>query len=285
MEVTPRRRRALSTFLALVLAAESVSVVAAAGISVRYGTSGEPPIQPVAAAQPPAPSLGATVGYATSPESGPDANAAAIVNGAAALSRARLATAGERVAVTGLAVSAAPRPATVVDAAANAKAAASGKDASTKTKATATRTKAPATNTRAPAQRTGRNHVWIPSLGIDRSVSWFPCDRKRPPDNYVYRWGCAGANNVYLMGHAYSVFKPLHDAYVRGRLRVGLTAYYADAKGKVHTYKVRWWKVTAPTTAASWAWASLGRPSMTLQTCVGKNSAYRLMVRLVQVKA
>ncbi len=277
MEVTPRRRRALSTFLALVLAVESVSVVAAAGITVRYGTSGEPPIQPVAAAQPPGPSAkGATVGYATSPESGPDANAAAIVNGAAALARARVATAGERVAVTGLAVSAAPRPATVVDAAANAKAAASGKDASTKTKA-------PATNTRAPAQRTGRNHVWIPSLGIDRSVSWFPCDRKRPPDNYVYRWGCAGANNVYLMGHAYSVFKPLHDAYVQGRLRVGLKAYYADANGKVHTFKMSWWKVTAPTTAASWAWAAQSRPSMTFQTCVGKNSAYRLMVRLVEV--
>jgi hypothetical protein len=171
----------------------------------------------------------------------------------------------------------------VVDAAANAKAAATADNASTKTRAPATQTRAPSTETRAPAQRTGRNHVWIPSLGIDRSVSWFSCDRKRPPDNYVYRWGCAGTNNVYLLGHAYSVFKPLHDAYVAGRLRVGLKAYYADAKGRVHAFKVKWWKVTAPTTAASWAWAAQSRPSMTLQTCVGKNSAYRLMVRLVEV--
>jgi outer membrane biosynthesis protein TonB len=37
----------------------------------------------------------------------------------------------------------------------------------------------------------GRNHVWIPSLGINRSVSFFPCDRAAPPDNLVYRWGCA----------------------------------------------------------------------------------------------
>jgi hypothetical protein len=129
----------------------------------------------------------------------------------------------------------------------------------------------------------GRNHVWIPSLGINRSVSSFPCSRTRPPDNYVYRWGCAGRNNVYLLGHAYSVFKPLHDAYTSGRLRKGMKVVYADGAGRVHTYAVIWWRVVAPTTAASWAWAAQSRPSMTLQTCVGSRSQYRLMVRLVQV--
>jgi hypothetical protein len=129
----------------------------------------------------------------------------------------------------------------------------------------------------------GRNHVWIPSLGINRSVSSFACSRTRPPDNYVYRWGCAGRNNIYLLGHAYSVFKPLHDAYVSGRLRKGMKVLYADGDGHVHTYAVIWWRLVAPTTAASWAWAAQSRPSMTLQTCVGSNSQYRLMVRLVQV--
>jgi sortase (surface protein transpeptidase) len=129
----------------------------------------------------------------------------------------------------------------------------------------------------------GRNHVWIPSLRINRSVSSFACTRTRPPDNYVYRWGCAGRNNVYLLGHAYSVFKPLHDAYVGGRLRKGMKVVYADALGHVHTYAVTWWRVVAPTTSASWAWAAQSRPSMTLQTCVGARSQYRLMVRLVQV--
>ncbi len=129
----------------------------------------------------------------------------------------------------------------------------------------------------------GRNHVWIPVLGINRSVSLFPCSRTRPPDNYVYRWGCAGRNNVYLLGHAYSVFKPLHDAFVGGRLRKGMTVFYANGAGIVHTYAVIWWRVVAPTTAASWAWAAQSQPSMTLQTCVGANSQYRLMVRLVQV--
>jgi hypothetical protein len=129
----------------------------------------------------------------------------------------------------------------------------------------------------------GRNHVWIPTLGINRSIASFPCSRSRPPDNYVYRWGCAGTNNVYLLGHAYSVFKPLHDAYVGGRLKKGMKVFYADGTGRVRTYAVVWWKVTPPTTSASWAWAAQSRPSMTLQTCLGANSEYRLMVRLVAV--
>ena len=130
----------------------------------------------------------------------------------------------------------------------------------------------------------GVNHVWIPSLGITKAVQSFPCSRTRPPDAGVYRWGCAGRNNVYLLGHAWSTFKPLHDAYVRGTLRKGMQVVYADGSGTVHTYSVIWWRVTAPTTAASWAWAALSTPSMTLQTCVGSNSQYRLMVRLVRIR-
>jgi hypothetical protein len=135
----------------------------------------------------------------------------------------------------------------------------------------------------AAASYHGRNHVWIPSLGVNRSVKSFPCSRSRPPDAGVYRWGCSGRNNVYLMSHAWSTFKPLHDAYVGGRLKKGMKVWYADGGGTVHVYRVAWWRVTAPTTAASWAWASLSRPGMTLQTCVGADSQYRLMVRLVRV--
>jgi len=129
----------------------------------------------------------------------------------------------------------------------------------------------------------GTNHVWIPSLGITKGIQSFPCSRNRPPDAGVYRWGCSGRNNIYLLSHAWSTFRPLHDAYVGGRLRKGIRVVYADGAGRVHTYSVIWWKVVAPTTAASWAWASLSTPSMTLQTCVGSQSQYRLMVRLVQV--
>jgi hypothetical protein len=143
--------------------------------------------------------------------------------------------------------------------------------------------RAAATTSTSAVRYAGRTHVWIPSLGVSRPVSSFACSRTRPPDNEVYRWGCAGNNNVYLLGHAYSVFKPLHDVYVDGRLRNGMKVVYADGRGQVHTYSVIWWRVIAPTTAASWAWAPQSRPSMTLQTCLGATSQYRLMVRLVQV--
>jgi sortase (surface protein transpeptidase) len=114
-------------------------------------------------------------------------------------------------------------------------------------------------------------------------VHMFECSRSREPDNYIYRWGCAGTNNVYILGHAYGVMKPLHDLYVRGGLRVGMVAIYADSQGRVHWYRVTEWRVVDPAEAA-WAIASQPTPSMTLQTCVGKDGSKRLNVRLVQFK-
>jgi hypothetical protein len=131
---------------------------------------------------------------------------------------------------------------------------------------------------------TPHDHVWIPDLGIDHRVHVFPCPRDRPPDDLVYSWGCAGSNNVYLMGHARSVFRPLHDAYVKGLLSKQMTVVYADAEGLFHVYRVAWWRVTRPTGEAGWAWAAQDQPSMTLQTCVGRRAEYRLMVRLVEVQ-
>jgi hypothetical protein len=128
----------------------------------------------------------------------------------------------------------------------------------------------------------GRDRIWIPSLGIARSVSFFSCSSRAYPSDRVYRWGCAGRNNVYLFGHAGSVFKPLHDAYVRHRLRTGMRVVYADANGRVSTYAVRWWKVTTPD-RGRFAYAAQSKPSLTLQTCVGSRSQYRLIVRLTKV--
>jgi sortase (surface protein transpeptidase) len=133
-----------------------------------------------------------------------------------------------------------------------------------------------------PSSYKGRNHVWIPALGVNRSVSFFSCTSNAYPGDRVYRWGCAGRNNVYLFGHAHSVFKSLHDAYVRGRLSKGMKVVYADNSGKVTTYAVTWWKVTTPEKGA-WAYAGQSRPSLTLQTCVGSRSQYRLIVRLLKV--
>lgn len=148
---------------------------------------------------------------------------------------------------------------------------------------TATPAKAPA---KAPAAKApaasyaGTNHLWIPALGVNRSVSFYACSRSTALANVVYRWGCGGSNNVYLMGHAWGVMRPLHDAYVSGRLKKGMQVIYADANGRVTRYKVSFWKVVSPV-GAGWAFAAQASPSLTLQTCVGKNSQYRLVVRLV----
>lgn len=141
----------------------------------------------------------------------------------------------------------------------------------------------PITSGSAPSTSyTGRDHVWIPALGVDRSIAFFACTSSAYPGDRVYRWGCAGSNNVYLFGHAYSVFKPLHDAYVRGDLRKGMQVIYADGNGKVSTYAVSWWRITTPD-KGEFAYAAQGAPSLTLQTCVGAKSQYRLIVRLKKV--
>jgi Sortase domain len=269
MELTTRRRRAISTALALVLALESVTVVAAAAhTSVNpQGRHALPEASPaglvLSESSADAPATVATVqAVADIPRAVEPASRADEVRGVPTV-------VPEVGAVPALAASLSARAAMPERTARGATASPAAPAASAASAAS--------------AAYKGRNHVWIPALGISRSVSQFPCDRARPPDNLVYRWGCAGANNIYLMGHAYSVFKPLHDAYAAGRLAVGMKAWYADSKGKVHVYVVRWWKTTRPTTGASWAWAAQGKPSMTLQTCVGSNGQYRLMVRLVEV--
>ena len=129
----------------------------------------------------------------------------------------------------------------------------------------------------------GPHRFWIPSLGMNYRVHLYECSRNRPPDNFMYRWGCAGTNNVYILGHAYSVMQPLHDLYVAGRLKRGMVAVYADGQGRVHWFKVTEWRVVDPVESA-WAIADQPVPSMTLQTCVGKDGRYRLNVRLVQYK-
>ncbi len=277
MELSPRRRRALSTALAVVLAVESVSAVAAAAsVSVRPSGPGLPS-PAVAAAGDPGPTRAS--GAAGARAEGPVLPANAVPASIADATHGRTL---ERLPDAGAASPPGPSAAPTVSMSMVARV---GRGA-LRLAAIHPRSK-PKASGGAPAKpvaHVGRNHVWIPSLGVNRSVAWFPCSRSRAPDNYLYRWGCAGANNVYLMGHAYGVMKGLHDAWVAGRLRAGMTAWYADSRGVVHTYRVKWWKVTAPTTSANWAWAAQRVPSMTLQTCVGKNSAYRLMVRLVEVK-
>jgi Sortase domain len=263
MDITTRRRRALSTALALFLAIESVSAVAAVAVAGRGADSGSRHELPAAAP--------AGVVYAAQGAADPVAQAPAA---------ARARSVGEDPDSAGVGPSrttAAP----VAPRAFSPKVAAATVKGPKPTKASSGGS---SFATASPGSYKGRNHFWFPAIGINRAVYSYPCSRSREPDNLVYRWGCAGANNVYLLGHAWGVFKPLHDAYVGGRLRAGMKAYFADNAGRTHTYVVKWWKLTRPTTSASWAWASQSVPSMTLQTCVGSNSEYRVMVRLVEVR-
>ena len=274
MELTPRRRRALATVLAMVLAVESVAVVAAAAV-----VSGTPPGPH---ALPGAAPAGRVLAESGTNDPGVLASIVDLPTGglpAPAVVEPLIAPVTEPLTAPVTEPVETGAAAAVPSAPARASMPERAPEATTSTPATAV-SSGPSSSGAVP---TGRNHVWIPNLGISRSVSLFPCERSRPPDNLVYRWGCAGANNVYLMGHAASVFRPLHDAYVAGRLEVGMKAWYADSNGRVRAYTVRWWKVTAPDANIGWAYGALGTPSMTLQTCVGSDSAHRLVVRLVEV--
>ncbi len=134
-----------------------------------------------------------------------------------------------------------------------------------------------------PVVYAGRNHFWLPSLGINQAVYGYPCDSSAPPGPQVYRWGCAGTNNVYLLAHAGGKFAPVHDAYVAGRLKTGMLAIYADSAGHVHYYRLQWVKVTAPLASSHWAWDPQPVSSLTLQTCLGAQSQWRIFVRFLEV--
>jgi hypothetical protein len=296
MEHPTRTRRALSTVLAVFLAIEAVSAVgAAAATRIVPATHSLPAVAPAgdvlaeeATSAPTLAPAGAAIPErvltrdprvvepAPRPaDTAPAAGSAAATTGTSAAGDT--AAASSTSAARSTSVARGPVTATRDPLAKAARADAAKARAASAAKAPKPKVKKAAGTFR------GMNRVWIPELGINRSLAFFPCSRTRPPDNYMYRWGCSGSNNVYIMGHAASVMRPLHDAYYSGRLHVGMKAYYADGKGRVHVFAVRWWKKTLPTTDAAWAWAPQPTSSMTLQTCVGSRGQYRLMVRLAEV--
>jgi hypothetical protein len=156
---------------------------------------------------------------------------------------------------------------------AEAKAAAKAKAAKPKTEAQPKASK--------PSYR-GKNHFWFPGLGINQSVYSFPCSRSKAPGNVVYRWGCAGSNNVYLMAHDFGKFYPLYKAYKSGRLKKGMLAVYAGPNGRTHYYRLSFYKIVAPDGDVGWAYASQSRSALTLQTCVS-GGKMRLVVRFYEV--
>jgi hypothetical protein len=170
------------------------------------------------------------------------------------------------------------------EAAAKAKAQAEAEaKAAAQAKAAAAQPKPQAPKPAAAATYTGQNHFWFPKLGINQNVYEFPCSRSEAPGDVVYRWGCAGENNVYLLAHNHGKFHPLYKAYYAGTLDKGLIAIYADSQGEVHYFELAWYKVVAPDGDVGFAYAALSESSMTMQTCVGDNGELRLVVRFVEV--
>jgi hypothetical protein len=126
-----------------------------------------------------------------------------------------------------------------------------------------------------------KNSLVISALGINATIkNLSTCGGLI--SNYVYRWPCAGQNNLYLLGHAYGVFRPVHDGYHAGRLKAGMIALYVDARGSVHRYKLSW---VEDLPIATWGkgatWAATSGPAITLQTCDGASDSYRIIVRFV----
>lgn len=132
----------------------------------------------------------------------------------------------------------------------------------------------------------GKNMFWYPALGIKASIKGYGCQYGGNPKGIgrgLYTWGCSGKNNTYLLAHAYSTFHPIQIGYHTGRLKKGGLVYYADAKGKVTRYKVAWIKripLKTWKTSQFGYFAAMDRKTLTLQTCDGSRSQYRIVVRL-----
>lgn len=130
----------------------------------------------------------------------------------------------------------------------------------------------------------------FPAIGLSRAVYRWGCRGGTLPD-LVVRWDCAGRNNTYLLGHAWGVFRSLHDARRDGRLRVGQAAYLVDTEGRSRRYELAWAKIVPATyvwhgyPGEVWAWNATSRRAVTLQTCWGAGSAYRLIVRFYESPA
>jgi hypothetical protein len=130
----------------------------------------------------------------------------------------------------------------------------------------------------------------FPAIGLSRAVYRWGCRGGTLP-NLVVRWDCAGRNNTYLLGHAWGVFAPLAKARRDGRLRVGQAAYLTDTAGVTRRYELGWIKIVRSTyvwhgySGEVWAWNATYRRAITLQTCWGAGSAYRLIVRFYEAPA
>lgn len=131
----------------------------------------------------------------------------------------------------------------------------------------------------------GHDHFWFPALGINASVTWYACSRNDYPAPIVYRWGCAGTNNVYLFGHAANAFSALYRAFYASTVKIGQVLIYADHAGVIHPYRISVVRLENGALPADYNWAVGDQPvpSLTLQTC-SKVVGIDIEVRAIEIR-
>jgi hypothetical protein len=176
MELIRRHRRALSTALALLLAIESVAVISVAAVSTLTAQRSAAHALPAATPDGQVLAEAGTADRAWEPlASTPTASPAPSPTGAPEPFLAPRAVAHPFATSPSPTASpkATPRPAVV----------AKPKTTPKATTRTPTASAKPASHKPRAVSYTGRNHVWIPSLGVSQSVASFSCTRAAPPDN------------------------------------------------------------------------------------------------------
>jgi hypothetical protein len=127
----------------------------------------------------------------------------------------------------------------------------------------------------------------IPGIDLNVSIYRWSCRATDLP-NLALRWKCSGANNQFIVGHAYGVFRPYYRAWQQHRFRKGMRATYTDASGRVTRYELAWVRkvrsnyVWNGKTGDQWAWNATPKPAITLQTCWGSTNKYRIVTRWVK---
>src|SRR6266550_1296043 len=121
------------------------------------------------------------------------------------------------------------------------------------------------------------NTIVIPRLGLSQPVGWYSdCLGRAPVPRWgVWRWGCAGVNNIYVMAHNPGVFTPILG------LRAGDIVQYGDPSGRIHTYRVS--STTIVSNTQMWPLGATPSSTLTLQTCWTWDGTRDFIVRALEI--
>lgn len=128
-------------------------------------------------------------------------------------------------------------------------------------------------------------HLEVPALGINRDVFEWGCRGGDLP-NRVYHWGCPPDGNIFLLGHAASVFRPLYRAKRNNTLALGMRLYYTSRGGARTRYMLTrlatLMVADVYTEANGWIFADYQPAVVTMVTCWGPNNNQRIIARFTR---